>query len=94
MINHGEHPVVIYGCEAWELTNRVEQHLGIFEHKILRKHFGPVQDKNGSWRIKMNRELSELIENTDKVRFVKSRGIAWLGHVMWMDGKGIPKRVL
>jgi hypothetical protein len=28
------------------------------------------------------------------VRFVKSKRMAWLGHVMRMEGKGIPKRVL
>ena len=42
----------------------------------------------------MNRELGELIESTDTMRFIKSRRIAWLGHVMWMDEKRIPKRVL
>jgi hypothetical protein len=42
----------------------------------------------------MNHELSELIGNADIVRFVTSRRIAWLGHVMWMDEKRIPKRVL
>jgi len=30
-------PVVTYGCEAWTLTSRNEQQLGIFERKILRK---------------------------------------------------------
>jgi len=30
-------PVVTYGCEAWTLTNRDEQHLRIFEPRILRK---------------------------------------------------------
>jgi hypothetical protein len=28
------------------------------------------------------------------VRFVKSKRMAWLGHVMRMEGKRIPKRVL
>ena len=28
------------------------------------------------------------------MRFIKSRRIAWLGHVMWMDEKKTPKRVL
>ena len=58
------------------LTTRDEQHLRIFERKILRKIFGPVQDKDGSWRIRMNHELNELIGNTDIVRFTKSRRIA------------------
>jgi len=39
-------------------------------------------------------ELNELIENADTVRFIKSRRIAWLGHVMWMDDKRTPERIL
>jgi hypothetical protein len=42
----------------------------------------------------MNHELNELTENADIVRFIKRRRIAWLGHVMWMDDKRTPKRVL
>jgi len=59
----------------------------------LRKIFGPVQNEDGSWGIRMNYELNELIENADIVRFIKSR-LAWLGHVMRMDGKRTPKRIL
>ena len=40
-------PVVTYGCETWTLTSRNEQQLRIFERKILRKTFDPVQDENG-----------------------------------------------
>ena len=60
----------------------------------MRKMFGPVKDKDGSWRIRKNHEFKELIENADIVRFIKSRRIAWLGHVMRMDEKRIPKTVL
>ena len=42
----------------------------------------------------MNYELNELIENVDIVRFIKSRRIDWLGHVMRMDDKRTPKRIL
>jgi hypothetical protein len=87
-------PVVTYGCEAWTLTNRDKQHLRIFECRILRKILGPVQNEDGSWRIRMNYELNELIENVDIVRFIKSRRIAWLGHIMRMDEKRTPKRIL
>jgi hypothetical protein len=59
----------------------------------LRKIFGPVQNEDESWRIRMNYELNELIENADIVRFIKSR-IVWHGHVMRMDGKRTPKRIL
>jgi len=42
----------------------------------------------------MNYELNELIGSADIVRFIKSRRIAWLGHVMRMDDKRTPKRIL
>ena len=48
--------------------------LRIFERLIL--IFGPVQNEDGSWRIRMNYELNELIQNADIVRFINSRRIA------------------
>jgi hypothetical protein len=64
---------VTYGYEAWTLTTQDGQYFRIFECKILRKIFGPVQNEDGSWRIKMNHELNELIENADIVRFIKRK---------------------
>jgi hypothetical protein len=87
-------PVVTYGCEAWTLTSRDQQNLKIFERRILRKIFGPVQNEDRSWGIIMNYELSELVKNADIVRFIKSGRIAWLCHVMRMDEKRTPKRIL
>ena len=73
-------PVVTYGCEAWTLTNRDEQYLRIFERRILRKIFGPVQNEDGFWRIRLNYELNDPIKNADIVRFVNAK--EWLGWVM------------
>jgi len=53
------------------LTNRDEQHLRMFERRILRKIFGPVQNEDGSWRIRMNYELNELIETADSEIYKK-----------------------
>jgi len=50
-----------------------------------------VQDENGIWRIRKNHELNELIGSTDIVRFIKSRRVAWLGHVMRMNGRRMPR---
>jgi len=60
----------------------------------LRKIFGPVQNEDGSWRIGVNYKLNKLIENPDIVKFIKSRRIAWLGHMMLMDDKTTPKKIL
>jgi hypothetical protein len=62
---------VTYGSEAWTLTRRNEQQLRIFERKILRKIFGPIQDEDGIWRIRKTQEMNELIGNADIVRFIK-----------------------
>ena len=56
--------------------------------------FGPVQDENGIWRIRKNRELNELVGNADILRFMKSRRMAWLGDVTRMDGGGMSRRIL
>jgi len=40
----------------------------------------------------MNYELNDPIKNADIVRIVKSKRMAWLGHVIRMEGKRIPKK--
>jgi hypothetical protein len=50
-----------------------------------------VQNEDGSWRIRINYELNELTGNANIVRFIKSRRIAWLDHVMRMDDKRTPR---
>jgi len=52
-----------------------------------------MQNEDGSWRITMNYELNKLIETANILRFMKSR-IAWLGHVMQVDDKRKPQRIL
>jgi len=42
----------------------------------------------------MNYELNDQIKNADIVRYLKSKRMAWLGHVMRMEGKGMLKRVI
>jgi hypothetical protein len=71
-----------------------EENLRIFQRRILRKIFGPVQNEDGSWKIRMNYELSELVKNADVVRFTKTRRMDCLGHVMRMDKKRTPKKIL
>jgi hypothetical protein len=35
--------------------------LMVFERKMLRRIFGPTKESNGTWRIKTNYELDEVI---------------------------------
>jgi hypothetical protein len=39
-------------------------------------------------------QTNNLIKNADIVRYVKRKRMAWLCHVMQMEGERIPKRVL
>jgi hypothetical protein len=38
-------PVVLYGCETWSLTLREKHRLTVFEHRVLRRIFGPKRDE-------------------------------------------------
>ena len=49
----------MYGSETWVLNENDQTKLGIFERKILRKIYGPINEK-GEWRITYNKELYEL----------------------------------
>jgi hypothetical protein len=38
-------PVVLYGCETWSLTLRVERRLSVFDNRLLRRIFGTKRDE-------------------------------------------------
>ena len=63
-------PVATYGFEIWTLTKSDENLLRIFERKILRKIYGPVQEGD-TWRIRYNEELNGFIKGKDIVKFIK-----------------------
>ena len=77
-------PVLTFGCELWTLKENTIRQLQVFERKMLRKIYGPLQLDGGEYRIRFNCELEELIGGLNVVRFVKSQRIRWLGHVLRM----------
>ena len=63
-------PVLLYGSEAWVLSQNVEFALGILEIKILRRIIGPL--RNGKeYRIRMNPELYSLYDDVHVVERIK-----------------------
>jgi hypothetical protein len=42
-----------------------------FERKIMRKIFGPTRSDDGSWRIKTNQEINEIIKGQSIIGFIK-----------------------
>jgi hypothetical protein len=86
-------PVVTYGSETWTMSAADENPLCVFERKVLRRIYGPVRESE-RWRIRSNRTLEEIFEGEDIVRFVKSRRLAWLGHVERMGKERMPRKLL
>jgi hypothetical protein len=83
-------PVVLYGCETWSLTLRVEHRLRVFENRVLRRIFGPKREEDGSWRKLHNDELHSLYSSLNIVRVIKSRRMRWAGHVARVgEGRGV-----
>jgi hypothetical protein len=54
----------MYGCETWAMVKNDESKISIFERKVLRKIYGPVNDK-GKWGIRYNNELYQLLGEPD-----------------------------
>jgi hypothetical protein len=48
-------PTVMYGREAWSMTEKDKTRLNMWEREILRKVYGPVTEQ-GVWRIRRNEE--------------------------------------
>ena len=74
-------PIAVYGCETWVLKESIIQKLSVFEREILRKIFGSTKEANGIWRIKINRELDELIKHRNIKNYVKTQRLSWFGHI-------------
>jgi len=45
----------------------------VFERKVLKKIFGPTKERDGTWRIKTNNELDELIRHKKIINHIKAQ---------------------
>ena len=77
-------PVVLYGCETWQLALREEKKLSVFENRVLRRVFGPRRDEVTGGRRLHNEELNNLYSSPNIVRVIKSKIMRWAGHVARM----------
>jgi len=80
-------PVVLYGCETWSITLRMEHKLRVFVNRVLRRIFGPKRDEvRKGWRKLRNEELNDLYSSPNIVRVIKSR-MRWVQHFSMYGGE-------
>jgi hypothetical protein len=71
--------VLSYASETWPLSRLDERLLSIFERRILRYIFGPVE-ANGTWRRRYNHELYKLFNEPDMIGYIKVKRLEWAGN--------------
>jgi hypothetical protein len=55
------------------MTQSSKEMLVIFERKILRRILGPVYEEDLGWKLRHNKELFELLDGPDIVKFISSK---------------------
>jgi hypothetical protein len=78
---------------VWVLKGTIKSKLMVFERKVLRKIFGPTKERDGTWRIKTNDELDELVRHKNIINHIKAQQLSWFGHLHRMMEEGIVKKV-
>jgi len=64
----------------------------VFERKILRKIFGFTKERDGTWRIKTNDELDELIRHKNIINHIKAQRLSWFGRLQRMSEERMLKK--
>ena len=65
----------------------------VFERKVLRRIFGPTKERDGTWRIKTNDELDELLRHKNIINQIKAQRLSWFGHLHGMPELRMVERV-
>jgi hypothetical protein len=55
--------------------------LMVLERKALRRIFGPTKERDGTWRIKTNDKLDELIRHKHIIIYIKAQKLSWFGQL-------------
>ena len=56
----------------------------VLERKVLSKICVPTKGRDGTWRIKTNDELDELIRHKNVINNIKAQRLGWFGHLQRM----------
>ena len=66
----------------------------VFERKVLRKIFGPTKERDGTWSIKTNEDLDELIRRKYIINHIKAQRLSWFGSLQRMPEERMVKKYL
>ena len=71
------YPMLLYNCEIWTLTKKLEESLDIFQRKLLRRMLNiKLMDKI------RNEEIYKRSHQTTITTEIKKRRLNWLGHML------------
>ena len=84
--------LITHASETLVLNEPMKQKLLIIERKILRI-FGPTKDRDGTWRIKTNYELRNLIINIIIINYIRAKTLSCLSHVHQMTNDRMVKKL-
>jgi hypothetical protein len=76
----------MYGSETWAITKKIENIINSYERKIL--------SRNGTWRIRYNKEIYTLYGDPELSTVIKSRRLQWAGHAQRMENQSVPRMVM
>jgi len=61
---------------------------------VLGRIFGSTKESDGTWRIKTNCELDELIRYKNIINYIKAQRLSWFGHLHRMlEERMVKKKV-
>ena len=66
--------------------------LMVFEKESVKKDFWSYKERDGTWRIKTNDELDELIRHKNIINHIKSQRLRWFGYLHRMPEERMVKR--
>jgi hypothetical protein len=75
------------------VTSEEMNALGILERKIVRRIYGPINEGE-SWRIRTNKEIEDILEGANIVKFIKSLRLRWCGHIERMNNERMPEKIM
>ena len=64
----------------------------VFERKLLRKIFGPTNERDGTWRTETNDELDKLMRHKNIINHIKVQRLSWFGHLQRMPEERMVKK--